>query len=404
VLVAVVIAAVTLEVFLSEPRLWFADFRIAYFPAGLATLHGESLSALIERGVTGFVNLPIVAYLFVPFALLPWKLATAGAFPILGVLAIVAAFILLARLARLSFGATTVLMLLFAFNGPLIYSFKLGNTSHFVLLALVGALWLIRAEKSAAAGALLALAALIKLPLLLLAGYFVVRRDWAGAAGFTLILLGAGILSLLVFGLAVHKEWLDFAVLQFSNRVLGAFNVQSIPAMFVRLRGTAPPLFDWTPLDPTPLERLGTKIVQVALVATAAWGLWRCSKPSQQRDEQGVGAAELQFLVMLVLALILSPLSWSHYYCWLLIPAAFALGGQLSPQSSRILLVTSCAAIALSSPLVIFPHLTSPILTSVYTRLVVSNYFIGGVVWFAALIVACRWYSLPTRDPQELAA
>ena len=61
---------------ISEPPRFFKDFYTAYFAAGEAVLTGpEALRPQLEKGVNGFVNLPIVAYLFAPFALLPFGAA-----------------------------------------------------------------------------------------------------------------------------------------------------------------------------------------------------------------------------------------------------------------------------------------------------------------------------------------
>ena len=51
-------------------------------------------------------------------------------------------------------------------------------------------------------------------------------------------------------------------------------------------------------------------------------------------------------MLVLCMLVVLSPLSWSHYYCWLLIPAAFALGGGLNIRGSRPLQWLVVAAIA----------------------------------------------------------
>lgn len=382
------LGVVACETIISEPLPWFPDFRIAYYPAGAAVLHGESLSGLISRGVTGFVNLPVVAYLFAPLALLPWKVAAAGPFLLAGLLAVALAFVMLARLVQPGRTGRWLLLLLFAVNGPLIYSLKLGNTSHFVLLMLIGALWLLRRGRTALAGALLAFAALIKLPLLLFGCYFVLRRDRAGTAGFTLVLLLAAAASLLLFGLGLHREWLDVAVFQFGQRTLGAFNVQSIPAVLARLRVPPPPLFDWTPFDPTGMERIATRLVQLAMLTVAAWAWWNTGR--QPGRGQGAPAGELQFLLVLCLAVILSPLSWTHYYCWFLIPAGFMLAGRLAIDASRLWFVLGCAAMALTTPLVVFPHFTAPLLDAIYIRAGASNAFLGGVLWFVVVAAACR--------------
>ena len=40
-------------------------------------------------------------------------------------------------------------------------------------------------------------------------------------------------------------------------------------------------------------------------------------------------------MIVITLALVASPLSWSHYYCWLLIPAAFLLDRGAVRQAVR---------------------------------------------------------------------
>ena len=41
----------------------------------------------------------------------------------------------------------------------------------------------------------------------------------------------------------------------------------------------------------------------------------------------------MEYLIVLVLACISSPLSWSHYYAWMLLPIAFLLATRQSPDT-----------------------------------------------------------------------
>ena len=170
-----------------DPQYPFWDYRTAYYPAGKAVLDDPaSLAALMGKGVNGFVNLPIVAYLFAPFSLLSLRYAI-GLFTLIGLATTVVAWLLLVRLAGLKGAERWLLLLLFVANGPLQYSLKEGNTSHWVLAALAGGLYLLRAGRPVAAGALLGAAAVLKLPLLLFGAYFVLRRNWRGTLGFAAV-------------------------------------------------------------------------------------------------------------------------------------------------------------------------------------------------------------------------
>jgi hypothetical protein len=96
---------VALGVFaMSEPGGLLEDFRSAYYPAGSAVLSDPAaLASMIDKGVGGFVNLPIVAYLFAPFAVLDLRLA-AVLFSLVGLASILAAWALLVGMAQIEGG------------------------------------------------------------------------------------------------------------------------------------------------------------------------------------------------------------------------------------------------------------------------------------------------------------
>ncbi len=82
------------------PEAW--DFTHAYYLAGQAVLHNDraTLHDLIGKGTSGFVNIPVFAYLLAPFALLPPSAATA-LLTVVGIGLTILAWFLLVRLTRL---------------------------------------------------------------------------------------------------------------------------------------------------------------------------------------------------------------------------------------------------------------------------------------------------------------
>jgi hypothetical protein len=400
---------------ISEPRHLFEDFRVAYYLAGQAVLDGPAaLGPQIERGVDGFVNLPVVAYLFTPFALLPDK-AAAVLFTLIGLAATAGAFLLLARLAGLRGTGFWLLLLLFAINGPLHNSLKEGNTTHIVLLLLAAGLWLLRGRRDVAAGLLLGFAAVIKLPLMLFGLYFLLRRNWGATAGFAGFCGAAGLLSLAIFGWEMHWHWLQLSVLQFSSHPLGAFNVQSVAGFLVRLAEGPAALMDWETLrTPAPLQRM-TGTVAVGLLYLTA--LLACARGSAQ-GAWGTGAEghaagsrgqDLEYALVLVLAVVSSPLSWSHYYLLMLLPAAFFLapGSALAASAARRAL--GWAAILLTTPAVLVIAFANPGLMEAYARFGVSYLLFGGLLWFGLLAwsraraASPRGFRLGGRAAQPLA-
>jgi hypothetical protein len=385
---AAVASALVIAIFVfaaSEPPVLFFDFRKAYYPAGKAVLEQPaSIVPLIERTVFGFVNLPIVAYLFAPLALMPFKWA-AGLFTLLGLVAVFGAWVLLVRVAQLDGSKPWLLLLLMAGNGPLHNSLKEGNTSHIVFLALAAGLQLLRAKRDLAAGVLLGVSALIKLPLLLFGVYFVLRQHWRAALGFALVWVLAVVLSLAVFGLAVNRRWFEISVLQFSGSPIGAFNVQSIPAFLVRLREDAHVLTDWKALQADVTQRFVAFVIIGLLYLAAARA---CLAPSKAPPPWGSTtahqASDVEYLLVLALALVGSPISWSHYYVWLLMPIAFFLKGHPHFESGTAGNRLAWLGIFLITPVVEVLQLP-PTLMTLYVKIGVSHLLLGGLIWFALL-------------------
>jgi hypothetical protein len=396
-------AAMAVASFLaSDPPDLFEDFKIAYYPAGHAALGNHSaLHALIDQGVSGFVNLPAMAYLFAPFALLPFRPAV-SVFTSLGLAAVAAAWALLARLARLDRTGRWQLALLFAASGPLQYSLREGNMSHLVLLALAGALALLHARRSAAAGVVLAAAALAKPPLILMGLLFVLRRDRRGLAGFAGAGAAAALASLALFGWAENLHWFQTSILGFSRQWLAAFNVQSIPAFLSRLDSPPERLMDWSGQDPSPGARLAAQLLTAGLFALAATALLpRRAWAIVRRDE--VERLDLSYLLLACLCVLASPLSWSHYYVWLLAPAAYLLRPGGPGGAVRWI------GIVLLEPLIWPLNPASAPLMTVYRTAWCSHLLLAGLL--IAAVIAGRlaqtggWLRIPTpRSPLAPAA
>jgi hypothetical protein len=370
---------------MSEPGGLLEDFRSAYYAAGAAVLDGPAaLAPMIDRGVDGFVNLPIVAYLFAPLAVLDLRLA-AAAFSLLGLASILAAWALLVRMAEIE-EDRWLLLFLFAANGPLHNSFKEGNTSHMMLLALAGGLHLLRTRRELAAGAVLGLAAVIKLPLALFGAYFVLRRYWGAAIGFVIVCGAAALLSVAVFGWALHVRWFELSVLQFSREPIGAFNNQSIPGFLARLFFGPEVLFDWHTRPAGAAQRIAGSVLTGLLYLAAVLVSFRGSaSPESRKHPTGNPHGDLEYLLVLVLAIVASPLAWTHYYAWLLMPIAFALSPRSPFADGPTARNTAWAGIFLTTPVVLHVPLSSPLLATLHARFAVSHVLLGGLVWFALI-------------------
>lgn len=374
---------------ISSPPGAFWDFLKAYYPAGRAALHHntEALKALIGIGAEGgFVNIPAAAYLFAPFGWLPPQMA-AMLFTIIGVGSTVVAWFLLVRLAKLELRERWLLALLFLINGPLLNGLKFGNISYFLLSALTAGLVLLRARRSAAAGVLLGAAAVLKPPLALFGLFFLLRRDWRGVLGFALLGMTTVALSLVLFGWTVNLYWLQTSILQYSHNWLAGSSVQSIPAFLFRLHEPPGILLDWSAKAPGAGEKLLAHVITGLIFLIAAGACFRPRSRAAAEGEANAGERrDLQYLLTICLCLVCSPLSWAHYYSWLLIPAAFFLGAQRPVSSSKPARVVGWTAIVLVTPLVLWPHSTAySALMVAYASFGVSHYLFGGLLWFGLI-------------------
>jgi hypothetical protein len=288
----------------------------------------------------------------------------------------------LTRLTGVSGWQRAALVGLFVVNGPLYNSLREGNLTHFALLLLFGALHCMEQRRDAWAGAWLAIACILKPPLLPLAALFVLRWRLAALAGFGGALLGIGGASLTLYGLELHVAWYRYCVQPFLSTPIGAFNVQSIDGFLARLLTEGRYLHSWWPIaDPGPGFALLKRILVALLVCPTAWVLWRA------RRAASATAARLDFSILLCLALLISPTSWTHYYLLLLLPIGLHAGGMLGVPGARSWSALFWFAVALISPPVIAPTLAAGALMA---SVLVSHYFLGGVLMLAVLLCAGR--------------
>ncbi|MCW5653223.1 glycosyltransferase family 87 protein [Hydrogenophaga sp.] len=377
---------------MSDPKGLFEDFREAYLEGGIAVRESrEALAPLFEKGINGFVNLPIVAYLFWPFAFLPFK-ASAVLFSLIGLACAFGAWVTLVRGLELQRRSAALLLLAFAASGPLIYSVREGNISHFLLWPLAVAMLQLRRGQDLRAGCLLGALAVIKLPFLLFGVYYFLRGRWRVALGGAVVCALAVLASLAVFGWETHVRWYELCIKPYGQDPMPAFNVQSIQAFVLRLQVGAQGLFLW---EVTPLSGWGKPLSAawvVLLYAGVFLWLWRTRSVAAALPASRPSGSDTEFMLVLALACVTSPLSWSHYFCWFLLPAAHffqrldepAIGTDRMAQVLGwfALVATSIPVISIRWP----PQL--PALAEAYARTGTSLVLAGGLAWMAWL--ACQ--------------
>jgi hypothetical protein len=351
------------------------DFVKAYHYAGRAIVSDPATIYDCTRAQC-YVNLPVLAWLFAPFG--PFDPYTSGVvFSLLGLAAVAEAGRRLARHAN-----PDIVIWLIVLSGPLYYSIRIGNTTHILLLVLLIAFDRLALGRERLAGALLGAAALIKPPLALLLPYLVLRQRYAAALTMGSVAAGVVALSLAMYGLPLHLFWVREFVIGHGASPVAAYNVQSVNGFLAHLM-TRGHLRDWYPIPMGGAFRAASVAISGTLVLAVAAACWRSGRP---RSAAGWYA---ELTAVLTLAVVVAPISWTHYYLLLLIPIAAIVGGARLPLPGRsAAVVLGVSALLISVPVVILP-MPGPVLSALYARVAISQYFYGGLV-LLALLAALR--------------
>lgn len=367
----------------------FSDFLKAYWVGGATVLQDRSqVLDLYNKGIESFVNIPVVTYLFAPLSLAS-PMPSALLFTLIGLAGTAATWFLSVKAANLDTKDKGILLFLFASFGPLLYSIREGNTTHIVLLGVVASFLLLRMDRNVLAGAILGMAAIIKLPLLLFGVYFVVRGQWRVVIGGGAAIGAAVLLSLALFGWNAHLIWYESSVLQFGRDPLPALNVQSVASALARLELGPVAVLDWTP------HQLSTPLQLVASASTfllLAFAVVAVMVPRPADGTAGTQevAREIEYLIVLMLACIISPLSWSHYYAWMLMPIAFFIGKGPHFSHAPLARCVGWISIVVGAAPMMQLYFGSPFLEDINARLGTSRLLFAGLLMLGLLIWS-RW-------------
>lgn len=386
-------AAVLLLLFLAatlSPARWASlpDFDKAYYPAGRKILTAPA--TLYDAEVVDFVNLPIVAWAVAPFSALGPAPARA-AFSLAGAAAVLLAAAWFCRRAGLRAGAQAGVVALLVLNGPLHYSVGLGNLTHVLLPLLLAVFLADRAGRDVAAGALAALVALVKIPLLALALHFVLQRRWRALCAFAATATAVAALSVSLYGWTLHRTWFERCIRPFARGPLAAYNVQSVDGFLARLLAPGGRQ-DWSPVA----VGAGFHAARIALLGLLAACVVAACRPG--RDAARREHSSLDLAIVLALALLASPISWSHYYLFLLVPLWFLVGGWLeAPPHPAWRAALVAGALLVSLPVLATPGRSGWPIQWLYRATAHSPHFLGGVLLWAALLAARRAATRPLR-------
>jgi len=228
------------------------------------------------------------------------------------------------------------------------------------------------------AGALLGAAALIKPPLALFLPYLALRQRYAAALTMAGVAAGVVGLSIAIYGLPLHLFWVREFVIGHGGSPVGAYNVQSVNGFLAHLM-TRGHLRDWYPIPMGAAFRAASLAITGIIVLLVFLVCWRSGRP------RSAAAWYAEMTAVLTLAIVIAPISWTHYYLLLIIPMAAMIGGARLPLPRREQAVAmAVSAVLISLPVVIVP-VPGRIPSALYARVAISHYFYGGLVLLAVL-------------------
>lgn len=256
-----------------------------------------------------------------------------------------------------------ILLSAIALTTPFQYAMWLVQTHALFLAMSVAAIVAAGRGKSALAGALLAMAAAVKITPALLLLYWLIIGQRRAAAWF----MACSICLLLITGLATGPSVLEsyfLSMQRVSDVLLVAYNNQSLVAWLTDLQGSSIDLKSWRIHALTPTLKIVSLLSSLSIVLVAAW-------KARQTQESG------RFISIALIGLtIFSPIAWTHYYL-VLIPAVMVLmqiGGRKWLPVAVIVLLLNMPPLALN-----------PITPNLDDIAIVRSHFYSGLLLILAL-------------------
>jgi hypothetical protein len=247
-------------------------------------------------------------------------------------------------------------------------TYHLGQPNLVLLALMLGAFVALRAERQIIAGSLVAVAAAIKAFPVIAIVYLLYRRYWMAAASLVLALVflllilpapsrgferawrdlekwSAGMLKYSEVGVAQRPKrsytWKNQSLIGVSNRLLRRVDADA---------ASAPDIPVYVNFADLKFSAVNAIVIGIAL---ALGSVFVAVMP--QRALRTAESDAIEFALLLLLMLMITPLSFGYFYCWLMLPFAIATQRVLAGQGSAILW-WGLLALALLALGLIFPR------------------------------------------------
>ena len=262
---------------------------------------------------------------------------------------------------------------------PILDNMWHGNISALIFFVFCLSYWLLRRNHPWLAGLALGFIVLLKFYPAFFLLYFAWRRKWSLIAGAMVSCVAMFAVSVLTVGWAGNLAYFQMVLAELRSGGIPAFNNQSI-AGFLLHAFTQGDVNAWGEIG-TPLSLTLLRLALAgALIVLVAWAMRR--RPEATSDP--LAAQDLDLALVIGVMLLASPITWYHYYVWLLFPLLILLDMLLmSPTTNArqiVLLAIGYGLVVVQGIVVIRPLAAQAIQDVWLLRVLLSQAFFGAVV------------------------
>ena len=198
---------------------------------------------------------------------------------------------------------------------PMLSNLMHGQVSGLILLCFCVSYWLLHHKRPFAAGLALGLIVPFKFYPALFVLYFLWRKLWRVVAGALITSLAVMAVSLMTVGWEGNLNYFGIVLNELQQGGMAAFNNESILG-FLLHAFTHGNVSTWQDIS-VPLWLVAARVSLILLLVVAV--AWTMRRPPVATSDPTL-ARDLDLSLLVFVMLLASPITWYHYYMWLLIP------------------------------------------------------------------------------------
>ena len=204
-------------------------------------------------------------------------------------------------------------ILAMAFFYPMRYSLRLGQTTPIIFLGIISICYLAKIGHLKTSGFILGGIISLKITPIFFLCYFLIRKKWSLAISSIVTLMVIAICSVFLMGLESNAIFFN-NIIRLNGLSLASWNNQSLDGFLLRCVTGATHLYDWHLLElPFKMKVLKLTVLASMFLLWLFIILQSTSIKEKNRDL-------LDFSLTLILLVVFSPISWSHYLLFLVFP------------------------------------------------------------------------------------